>query len=92
MPELSGPSELSVGLTPVTVNELLLIDPALGAPGASRTALDAGLAAARRDRAGKLHVVQDQAPAAPETSFRPNTVVTAEDLIAPFPRRPGCPG
>ena len=85
VPELSGPSESSAGSTPVTVNELLLIDPDPEPAGGSRAALAPGWPPPAESVPESFTSFRTSTPAAPETSFRPDTVVTDEDLIVPIP-------
>src|SRR2546429_7563082 len=79
VPELSGPSASWAGSTPVTVNELLLIDPDPEPPWPPGRPPPAGTVPE------SFTSFRTSAPAAPETSFRPDTVVTDEDLIVPIP-------
>src|SRR6266568_8144392 len=82
VPEASGPSESPAGSTPVTVNELLLIDPD---PEPPEPPWAPGWPPPAESVPESFTSFRTSAPAAPETSFRPETVVTDEDLIDPIP-------
>src|SRR5580658_1363026 len=79
VPEPSGPSESCEGSTPVTVNELLLIDPAAEPPRAPGWLLPVGTVPE------SFTSSRTSAPDAAETSLRFDTVVTDEDLMVPSP-------
>src|SRR5882672_12490609 len=85
VPELSGPSASWAGSTPVTVNELLLIDPPPDPAEPPGPPWAPGWPPPADTVPESLTSFRTSAPAAPETSFRPDTVVTDEDLIVPIP-------
>jgi hypothetical protein len=83
VPELSGPSASFDGSTPVTVNELEFKAPDAGPPAPPPEPPDAPLPAEMVP--DSLTSFRTKAPTAAETSFWPDTVVTADDLSVPRP-------
>src|ERR1700722_2942276 len=77
--EPSGPSASSAGSTPVTLNELLLSDPAPAPP------WPPGWPPPADTVPDSCTSFRTSAPVAPDTSLRPDTVVTEDDLIVPSP-------